>query len=78
MARFFLLAGEYPLADQLKTLGDDELLDFWEETQYLERFLDEEYTVEVEESLEYERIILQELQLRSCQRSLCAPQPPTA
>ncbi|GAB7078465.1 hypothetical protein [Megalodesulfovibrio paquesii] len=78
MARFFLLAGEYPLADQLKTLADDELLDFWEETQYLERFLDEEYTVEIEESLEYERIILQELQLRSCQRSLCLPQSPTA
>lgn len=74
MARFFLLSSEYPLADQLKALADDELLDFWEETQYLDRFLEEEEALESEESLEYERVILQELQLRSCQRCLQCPQ----
>lgn len=70
MAQFFLSAGEYGLADQLKALADDELLDFWEETQHLERLLDEEFSIDQDESMEYERIILMELQLRSCQRCL--------
>lgn len=70
MGQFFPDADQFPLEDQIKNLGDDELLDFWEETQYLERMLVEEENPEVEHSLEYERVILQELMLRSCRRTL--------
>ncbi len=70
MGQFFLHTEDIPLADQIKTLGDDELLDFWEETQYLEKFLEEEITAQGGYSLESERLILQELQLRSCLRIL--------
>jgi hypothetical protein len=70
MGQFFLHAEDFPLADQIKSLGDDELLDFWEETQYLEKFLEEEQSSTMESSLEYERLILQELQLRSSRRTL--------
>lgn len=70
MGRFFLQTEDFPLAEQIKSLGDDELLDFWEETQYLEKFLEEEFSYEGEYPVEYERIILQELQLRTCLRLL--------
>ena len=70
MGQFFLYLEDYPLADQIKALGDEELLDFWEETQYLEKFLEEELSQEDEYTLEYERLILQELQLRCCFRIL--------
>jgi len=70
MGRFFMQTEDIPLTDQIKSLGDDELLDFWEETQHLERFLEEEFRPEGEFSMEYERLIVQELQLRSCMRCL--------
>lgn len=56
--------------DQIKTLGDQELLDFWEETQQLERLLTENSGEQQASSLDYERLILTELQLRFCQRSI--------
>lgn len=59
-----------PLEEQVKSLADDELLDFWEETQYLVRFLDVGGCPrQVEFNPEHERIILQELMVRSCRRS---------
>lgn len=67
MGQFFPENDQYPLEDQLKTLADDELLDFWEETQHLERALDDSPPVG-ENHVEYERIILHELMLRSCLR----------
>lgn len=70
MGQFFPDSDQFPLEDQIKNLGDDELLDFWEETQYLERVLVEEESPQVEHSVEYERVILQELRLRSCRRTL--------
>ena len=70
MGQFFLNTDEFPLADQIKSLGDDELLDFWEETQYLDKFLEEEFNPNSEYTVEYERLILQELQIRSCRRTL--------
>lgn len=70
MGQFFPHSEQFPLEDQIKTLGDDELLDFWEETQYLERMLVDEESAEAEHSVEYERVILQELMLRSCRRTL--------
>ncbi len=68
MGRFFMHTEDIPLTDQIRSLGDDELLDFWEETQYLEKFLEEDRSMPSDQTLEYERIILQELQLRSCLR----------
>ncbi len=70
MGQFLPDAGQFPLEDQIKNLGDDELLDFWEETQYLERLLEEEENDDTDHSMEYERVILQELMLRSCRRTL--------
>lgn len=52
----------------MKTLADDELLDFWEEAQFLERSMAEQAVPSPASQLEYERIILQELMLRSCMR----------
>lgn len=70
MAHIFPFPDDLPLALQIKSLGDEELLDFWEETQFLEKFLEEDLTVQPQHSVEYERLILQELQLRSCRRCL--------
>ncbi|WP_461209529.1 hypothetical protein [Desulfocurvus sp. DL9XJH121] len=69
MARFLPQSSHFPLEEQIKSLEDDELLDFWEETQHLEKFLGEELS-EPETSGEYERIIIQELLVRSCRRGL--------
>ena len=71
MAQFLPQSSHFPLEEQIKTLADDELLDFWEETQHLEKFLGEEFA-EPETTVEYERIILQELLVRSCRRGLRA------
>lgn len=65
MGQFFLHADEMPIADQIKSLADDELLDFWEETQFLEKFLAEDGQTDLGANVEYERLILQELQFRS-------------
>lgn len=54
-----------PFSVRLKSLADDELLDVWEETQELERILREEWNTELELAPEYERLIVQELQLRA-------------
>jgi len=70
MAQFLPYSMNFPLEEQLKTLGDDELLDFWEETQYLEKFLEDEFSEEPDSSVEYERFIINELQFRTCSRTL--------
>ncbi len=59
------------LEEQIKSLGDDELLDFWEETQHLIKLLNAGEPVSDERMHpEYERLILQELQVRSCRGEL--------
>jgi hypothetical protein len=70
MGQFFPDADRFPLVDQIKILADDELLDFWEETQFMDRALTEHIAPDPGDTLEYERIILQELMLRSCQRGV--------
>lgn len=72
MGKFHLDPEDLSIADQIKSLSDDELLDFWEETQYLERFLDEEFSPETVTTVDYERIILLELHVRTCMRSFGA------
>ena len=34
MAQFLPISDDYPLEEQLKTLRDEELLDFWEEARF--------------------------------------------
>ncbi|QJT08193.1 hypothetical protein [Oceanidesulfovibrio marinus] len=75
MGTFHLDSEDLSIADQIKSLSDDELLDFWEETQYLERFLDEELSPESVNSVDYERIILLELHVRMCMRTLNSSPP---
>ncbi len=55
---------DVPFAIRLKSLADDELLDIWEETQEIERVLREEWGAELEFAIDYEKSIVQELQLR--------------
>jgi len=57
------------LEEQVKNLADEELLDFWEETQQLAKMLDQEEQADLEYNPEYERVILQELQYRTCFKS---------
>jgi hypothetical protein len=54
--------------DQIKALGTKELLDFWEETQQLLSMEEQgdKHPSNIEYDPEYERMILKELQLRSC------------
>lgn len=65
----YRMSDDLPLEVQLKGMEDDELLDFWEETQVLERFISDEAASDTEYSIEYERLILMELQLRSCRKT---------
>ncbi|MFV0420711.1 hypothetical protein [Oleidesulfovibrio sp.] len=70
MAHIFPYPDDVPLNVQIKSLGDEELLDFWEETQFLEKVFQEDAITVPQASFEYEKLILQELQLRSCRRCL--------
>jgi hypothetical protein len=70
MARFAPYFDGLALEDQIKTLGDDELLDFWEEAHLLESATRELETAAIPPAMQYERAIIQELQLRSCQGNL--------
>lgn len=65
MGRLLSQNDYFSLEEQLKALGDDELLDFWEETQFMGKLLGQEQVEYVEDSPEYERLILQELQFRT-------------
>lgn len=60
------------LEDQIKSLANEELLDFWEETQFLAKMLEQDNQENVQYSPEYERLILQELQLRSSMKTLAS------
>lgn len=65
MANRIPFSEELPFELRIKSLADDELLDIWVETQELERVLREEWNAELELAPEYERMIIQELQVRS-------------
>ncbi|MEG2140326.1 MAG: hypothetical protein RRY20_06020 [Bilophila sp.] len=68
MATRLVPADDAPFNVQIKDLADEELLDFWEETQQIESVLRAEYQQAVVPAQDYERLIVLELQLRSCQR----------
>lgn len=63
MARHHPEENSYTLEDQLRALGNDELLDFWEESQLLDKYFDAS-VYQLPPSKHYEAAILQELQLR--------------
>lgn len=60
---FFSQYQETPLASHIQSLDDNELLEFWEETQVFTKFLEnlasKEFVI-----FDYEEVILQELQYR--------------
>ncbi|GAB7022709.1 hypothetical protein [Salidesulfovibrio brasiliensis] len=56
------------LEEQVKCLEDEELLDFWMETQELARHVENFGQSDSELNPEYERVILRELQFRNCRR----------
>jgi hypothetical protein len=66
------LADDTPFLLQIKALNDSELLDFWAETQHIETLVRNQFDQEILFSPDYERLILFELQLRSCQRGRAA------
>lgn len=71
MARYLSEKDEIPFEDQIKSLGNDELLDFWEETQQIVRLLEQkEVPEDIDYNPEFERLIIQELQVRSSRREL--------
>lgn len=63
MARHHPEENSYTLEDQLRALGNDELLDFWEESQLLDKYFDPN-VYQMLPSEHYENAILQELRLR--------------
>jgi hypothetical protein len=76
MGQFAISEDSFTLEEQIKSLGDDELLDFWEETQHLTRIMGAsalpkgEIPDDERMNPEYERLILQELQVRSSRGEL--------
>lgn len=69
MGQYANFSDQHTLEEQVKNLADEELLDFWEETQQLAKMLDQEEQADFEYNPEYERVILQELQYRTCFKS---------
>lgn len=66
MGQYASFSDHASLEEQVKSLADEELLDFWEETQQLAKMIDQNEQTDIEYNPEYERVILQELQLRTC------------
>lgn len=64
MARRIPMAEEASVAVQLKSLANEELLDFWAESQQVEGLLRRELMFGGNQ--DFERLIVLELQLRSC------------
>lgn len=68
MAYFLRHPDNYPLEEQVKSLGDEELLDFWEESQFLEIYVEDEHNIN-NNMVRYEEVILKELHIRNYARS---------
>lgn len=74
MAQYAPFLDHVSIEDQLKSLEDDELLDFWEETQYITRAMCRDCDPdEGDVNPEYERLIVQELQVRHSRRESVRP-----
>lgn len=69
MGNYAVYADEQTLEEHIKSLADEELLDFWVETQSLARAFDQSNDPAMAGfGPEYERVIVQELQYRSSLR----------
>ncbi|MGE9986033.1 hypothetical protein [Desulfovibrio sp. SGI.169] len=68
MASCVPFSDEEPFVKRVKSLADDELLEIWEETQHIESLLCAEFQTEVSLAPDYEKVIVEELRLRSCRR----------
>ena len=60
---------EKPFAERVKNLAEDELLEIWEETQQIECMISAELHTEITIAPDYERLIVEELRLRSSRRA---------
>ncbi len=69
MAKYLSQEEEVSFDSHLKALDDDELLDFWAETQHLENLLQLEFDTKVSPAQDYEKMIIHELQMRSSKRN---------
>ena len=67
MAQSFPFGPEPDFQEEVKTLANDELLDCWEQTQFVDAFMEGEPMDQVPTTV-YEQVILQELQLRRYQQ----------
>jgi hypothetical protein len=67
MAQSFPFGPEPDFQDEVKTLANDELLDCWEQTQFVDTFMEGEPMDQVQTTV-YEQVILQELRLRGYQQ----------
>lgn len=68
MAYLLKVSDNEPFDEHIKNLKDDELLDFWAETQQIEQVLRLEYDQQVVPAFDYEKLILLELQIRSAKK----------
>lgn len=71
MAYYLRHPDNYPIEEQVKTLEDEELLDFWEESQFLEVYVEDEQKIN-SKIIKYEEVILKELHIRHYVRSFGA------
>ena len=60
------------LAERVKSLADDELLEIWEETQQIENLLCTEMNADFSIAPDYEKVIV-ELRLRSSRKAARSP-----
>ncbi|MGX9365895.1 hypothetical protein ACTVJH_07605 [Desulfoplanes sp. PS50] len=67
MAQSFPFGPEPDFQEEVKTLANDELLDCWEQTQFVDAFMEGAPMDQVPTTV-YEQVILQELQLRRYQQ----------
>ncbi len=69
MAQHTSFVDNLTFEEQIKALADEELLDFWEETQQLAGLVsNDELPKDAPYNPEYERLILVELQMRAGRR----------
>ncbi|HKK33110.1 MAG TPA: hypothetical protein VJ934_06040 [Desulfomicrobiaceae bacterium] len=76
MGYFFPQSEVVPLEEHVKILETAELLDFWEQSQFLEKYLDSEEVAPTSPAVvQYERVIIRELQFRSNMQEMEEPSP---
>ena len=71
MGHFFHESEGVPLEEHVKILETADLLDFWEQSQYLEKYLTSDEAPPISPmTRQYEQVIIRELQFRSNMRDM--------